>query len=316
MSSMERRETASPLEPDLDREGHGDITGKPKAGAAGTSGTWSGTTGTDLQEGMTVYGANDQMLGRIDRVHGTGFDVAGQHYGRDSVLRVDHNRVYVRGAGTAEGATGFAGQTAGEVRVPVAEEQLQVGKREVEQGAVEIRKTVTEERQTVPVTLRQEEVRAEVVDTPDRPLRAGEQAFREGTIRVPVRGEEAVVAKEAVVTGEVVIDKEQTTRQEQVSGTVRREHVDVDENYRQARAGLQQDFQARAGTTGRTWEQAEPHYRTGFTAAHDDRYAGREFADAEPELRREYETSAGTSGDRWEQLREEVRTGWDRARGQ
>ena len=35
MSSTGRQGQASPLEPDLGREGHGDITGKPKAGAAG-----------------------------------------------------------------------------------------------------------------------------------------------------------------------------------------------------------------------------------------------------------------------------------------
>ena len=61
-------------------------------------------------------------------------------------------------------------------------------------------------------------------------------AFQGGTIRVPVRGEEAVVSKEAVVTGEVVIDKEQTTERQQVTDTVRRERVGVDENTREASA--------------------------------------------------------------------------------
>ncbi len=125
------------------------------------------------------------------------------------------------------------GSAAGEtLTVPVAEERLTVGKRETDLGAVNIRKTVTEEQQTVPVTLRHEEVRVEEVAVTDRPLRAGEDAFAEDTIRVALRGEEAVVAKEAVVTGEVVIDKETVAREEQVSGTVRKQRVEVEQDMR------------------------------------------------------------------------------------
>jgi uncharacterized protein (TIGR02271 family) len=230
------------------------------------------------------------------------------------VLRVEQRRVYLRGATAARGET-LTGQAEDEIRVPVAEERLNVGKREADLGEVEIRKTVTEEQQSVPVTLRRDEVTVQERDIADRPLRAGEDAFSEGTIRVPVRGEEAVVAKETVVTGEVVIDKETTTEQRQVSDTVRKQSVDVDENYRQARAGFEQEFQTRAKGTKRKFEQAEPNYRAGFTAAHDTRYEGRAFEDAEPELRREFESSAPNAGaDSWEQLREEVRAGWSRAR--
>jgi len=270
----------------------------------------------EIQEGMTVYGAGDQQLGRVERIHGDGFDVAGQHYGRDSVIRVEHNRVYVSGAGRAEGrGRTMAGQTEGEIRVPVVEERLAVGKRDAALGEVQVRKTVTEEQQSVPVTLQREEVRVQERDVPDRPLRAGDDAFNEGTIRVPVRGEEAVVAKKAVVTGEVVIDKTRTTDQRQVSDTVRKQRVDVDENYQRARSGFEREFTARKDRGNRTFAQAEPNYRAGFTAAHDARYADRPFEDVEPELRREYETRAmGTSGDSWEQLREEIRSGWNRAR--
>ena len=213
------------------------------------------------------------------------------------------------------------GRDEGEIRVPVAEERLNVGKREAELGEVQVRKTVTEEQQTVPVTLEREEVRVQERDVRDRPLRPGEDAFREGTIRVPVRGEEAVVAKEAVVTGEVVIDKERTSEQRQVSDTVRKQRVDVDERYRQARSGFEREFAGRKDRGSRTFEQAEPNYRAGFTAAHDARYSDHAFEQAEPELRREYEssTTARTGGtrarDSWEALREEIRSGWNRARG-
>ena len=37
-----------------------------------------------FREGMEVYGADGrQMIGKIERVHGDGFDVAGQHYTLD-----------------------------------------------------------------------------------------------------------------------------------------------------------------------------------------------------------------------------------------
>jgi uncharacterized protein (TIGR02271 family) len=219
----------------------------------------------------------------------------------------------------------------GEIRVPVAEERLAVGKREVELGEVEIHRTVTQEQVSVPVELRHEEVRVEEVDIADRPLRAGEDVFQEGTIRVAVRGEEAVVAKEAVVTGEVVINKEQLVEQQTITDTVRREHVDVERHFQEARAGFQQEFETRRTgaadewSRSRTFEQAEPNYRAGFTAGHDLRYQGRQFEEIEPDLRREYETSAsgttggtraGTAGggDTWERLREEIRSGFNRAR--
>ena len=168
----------------------------------------------------------------------------------------------------------------GEVRVPVREERLDVEKRQGEMGSVDIHKTVEAEQVNVPVELRHEEVTVNRVDVPNRPVSVGDapDAFKEGTIRVPVRGEEAVARKEAVVTGEVVVDRDVVTERETISDTVRKEHVDVDENYRTAREGFRQHFESRrAGLTGtavdtRTFEDAEPNYRRGFTAAHDERY--------------------------------------------
>src|ERR687886_2768779 len=96
-----------------------------------------------------------------------------------------------------------------EIRVPEIEERLEVEKRPVETGEVQVRKTVEEEQQTVPVELRREEATVERRDVGERPLAPGEaeRAFQDETIRVPLRGEEAVARKEAVVTGEVVVDK-------------------------------------------------------------------------------------------------------------
>jgi uncharacterized protein (TIGR02271 family) len=306
------------------------------------------SSGESIQEGMQVYGPGDRLIGRVERVHGDGFDAEGRHYSRDAVSRVEHNRIYLQGGGAQ------ARRDEGDIRVPVAEERLNVEKREAELGAVELRKTVTEEEQTVPVELLREEVRVERVDAGDRPVRPGEDLFQEGTIRVPVRGEEAVVQKEAVVTGEVVVGKERATERQEVGDAVRKERVEVDQDYDRHRAGFQRHFQGRQGrqqgdqAAARSWEEAEPNYRYGYGAGRDTQYRGRQFDDVEPDLRREYETRYGrnwseadvggtsgmgtnrTTGDRgptpggraaggediWQQLREEIREGWNRARGE
>ena len=129
----------------------------------------------------------------------------------------------------------------GTVRVPVYEERLDVEKREVELGEVRLHKTVEEEEVSVPVELRREEVTVDRRDVDARPVEPGaaDTAFQETTIRVPVRGEEAVVDKQAVVTGEVVVTKEQTTERQEITDTVRKERVDIDDAYQR----FQPDFQ-------------------------------------------------------------------------
>ncbi len=63
-------------------------------------------------------------------------------------------------------------------------------------------------------------------ELPDRPA-TGAELFAEGTIVVPLRGEEAVVRKEAVITGEGLIGKELVTERRDVTATVRAEHAEV-----------------------------------------------------------------------------------------
>jgi uncharacterized protein (TIGR02271 family) len=68
------------------------------------------------------------------------------------------------------------------------------------------------ERRNMPVELMREEVYVEQHVVPDRPeVDLGPGAFQEGTICVPVRGEEVVVRKRAVLAGEVVVRKQRTT---------------------------------------------------------------------------------------------------------
>jgi uncharacterized protein (TIGR02271 family) len=114
----------------------------------------------------------------------------------------------------------------GETAIPVVEEELRVGKREVERGGVRVESRVTETPVEEQVHLREERVHVERRPV-DRP--AGEAEFREGTLEVSERAEEAVVAKEARVVEEVVVGKEVAERTETIRDTVRRTDVEVEE---------------------------------------------------------------------------------------
>jgi uncharacterized protein (TIGR02271 family) len=278
-----------------------------------------------LKRGMHVYGPDNRSVGTIDRWDNDNVYIGGRPYQRSMFDRFDKDKLYFsnegyrsyQSMGRADIGDAVAG---GEIRVPVREERLDVEKRQGEMGSVDVRKTVEAEQVNVPVELRREEVTVNRVDVSDRPMSVGDapDAFQEGTIRVPVRGEEAFATKEAVVTGEVVIDRDVVTERETISDTVRKEHVDVDENYRRQREGFRQHFEGRRGGLAgtavdtRTVDAAEPNYRRGFTAAHDQRYAGRSFEDVEPDLRRQHHSTGDDNA--WERLREEIREGFDRAR--
>ena len=123
-----------------------------------------------------------------------------------------------------------AARTAGatEERIPVVEEQLRVGKREAGGGTVRVRSYVVERPVEQQVTLHQESVHVDR-HAVDEPVRAGDDPFRERTLEVSARSEEAVTGKEARVREEVVVRKDATDRTETVKDTVRRTEVEVEE---------------------------------------------------------------------------------------
>lgn len=143
------------------------------------------------------------------------------------------------------GTTGLAGSTAGassysdrdtlgarsdsEV-IPVGEEQLRVGKRDVSHGRVRVRSYVVETPVTESVNLREENVHVERRPV-DRTATPGDEVlFKDRTIEMEERAEEAVVAKEARVREELVINKQVGERTETVSDTVRHTEVDIEDD--------------------------------------------------------------------------------------
>ena len=135
--------------------------------------------------------------------------------------------------GYGAAAAGAAGGPAGgeEERIPIVEERLSIGKREVGHGRVRIRSYVVETPVQERVTLNEERVQVERRPV-DRPVAAGDDAFRERTIEATESAEEAVVGKEARVTEEVVVRKQSEERIETVSDTVRRTEVEVEDERR------------------------------------------------------------------------------------
>jgi len=143
-----------------------------------------------------------------------------------------------RAAGTAAGADLYdqgrfyadrGGQSAGEARLVLSEEQLAIGKRQVQGGEVQLRKTVETEhvRETVPIM--REEVTVE-----RRPLSAdaslGDATIGEQEIRIPLTAEEVVAEKRVVPVEEVVVRTQAVTEERVVEADLRRERVDYDEN--------------------------------------------------------------------------------------
>ena len=145
--------------------------------------------------------------------------------------------------GTTASAAASTSDRADKV-IPVVEEKLNIGKREVNRGRVRLHSRIVEQPVQEQVSLREERVKVERRPVSGNAQRGavGGDAFKERTIEVEERGEEAVVSKKARVVEEVVVRKEADQRTETVSDTVRKTEVDVeDERGKQI---------PRTGTTG------------------------------------------------------------------
>ncbi len=130
-------------------------------------------------------------------------------------------------ANTARPAGGSVRMAEGGEKIKVHEEQLHVSKTPVAAGEVRVHKEVHTEHQTINVPVQREEI---VIERHAASGRASTSDLREGQeIRIPVKEEKVHVTKEAVVTEEVSVGKRKVTDYEQVSGSVRKEEVKVEQ---------------------------------------------------------------------------------------
>lgn len=202
---------------------------------------WSGRQDYD-QPGYAAAGLGTATAGTGEGSLGLGSTGAGGPFGT-STNGMDDERLATTGTGTTgtsseaygSSSTGLGtnrGNVVQEERIPIIEEQLRVGKREVERGGARVRSYIEERPVTESINLREEHVEVERHPV-DQALSAAElggaDAFQERNIEMRETAEEAVVAKEARVVEEVLVRKTADQHEEQVSDTVRRTKVDVDE---------------------------------------------------------------------------------------
>lgn len=112
--------------------------------------------------------------------------------------------------------------------VTTHEEELQAQKTPRQAGEVSVRKEVVEETETIEVPVTREEVHVERRPASGQAT-TGEATIEDEEVRIPVMEEEIEVRKVARPVEEVTITKEEVRDTEQVSGTVRKERVEVED---------------------------------------------------------------------------------------
>jgi uncharacterized protein (TIGR02271 family) len=244
--------------------------------------------------------------------------------------RAERARLLLEGSGadveasTAEGRTTADRTPRGrdarkqEDVVPVVEERLKVGKRPVARGGVRVYSRVVEHPAEEQVRLRRD--RIDVQRRPvDRPVTAGDTAFREDTIEVTESAEEPVVAKEARVVEEIAVRKDVEEHTETVRDKVRRTEVEVQPIGERTSAGRtlydrhEEDFKQHWATAGagRPYDECRGAYEYGCELGADARHGGAEWETVEPEARRRWEERNPRT---WDRFQGPVRYSWDRAR--
>jgi len=114
----------------------------------------------------------------------------------------------------------------GDAEVTLSEEQLAVDKREREAGTVRLRKYVVTEDVNVTVPVRKQVAR--VVRTPASGTTSGSITDEDVVEEITLKEEEVVVDKNVVAKENVSIQTDTVTEQQEVSGKVRREEVEIE----------------------------------------------------------------------------------------
>lgn len=230
--------------------------------------------------------------------------------------------------------------------LPVVEEELKVGKRQVQRGGVRIVQRVVETPVNETINLREEHVSVERRPV-DQPLGAAgaaalQEPFQEKSIEMRETAEEAVVEKTARVVEEVVVGKQVTETSQQISDTVRRTEVDVQQMGSTATGStgtaattgmatgtamgtsggmlgedddsyFRKHYDANYGSSGGSYDEYMPAYSYGSTMAANERYRGRAWNDVEPNLRQDWESRY--PGSAWDKFMAAVQHGWQKITG-
>ncbi len=202
-----------------------------------------------IQEGMAVFSSDGEKLGKVLSCDASTFTIEkGFFFPKDYVARYDEIADVmgddIRLAMTKDtfvqmresGKYGYGESTASasptsseDIRVPVAEEEVDVVKRDRQAGEVRLRKDVVTETKHVETPVTREEVHVERVPASERrETSPGEKAFEKDSVSVPIHEEEVEVRKRPVVKEEVRLRKEPVTEQRAADAEIRKERVDIE----------------------------------------------------------------------------------------
>lgn len=120
-------------------------------------------------------------------------------------------------------------QTTLSAETPIYAEELVPEKRVEQVGTVHVHKDVIEEPQTVTAEVTRDEMKVERTPMNQEVTDLSTDVFQQEDIEIPLQAETLTADKRVVQTEEVTLEKQQVTEQAQVTGTVRREQVVVDE---------------------------------------------------------------------------------------
>ena len=202
---------------------------------------------TQVHEGMEVRDTDGDKIGMCGESLGDYFNVDAGFLGMteyyvpfSAISTISDGSIYlnvrkdeVRSMGwdrrpeTTRGSTTAAGRS--DTTVQLREEELQAHTRPVETGSVHLGKDVVEEQRTVEVPVTREEVYVERHPVERRPADQPISETHQDTIRVPVTEEHVEREKRPVVYEEVAVGKRVMQETEQVSDTVRREELRMDQ---------------------------------------------------------------------------------------
>ncbi len=112
------------------------------------------------------------------------------------------------------------------IRVPLSEGKLTATRRQVDRDAVRAERNVAGKEQILDAPTTQEIVHV-TRRTVDRNATRSDTLFQNGTIEIPIRGEEVDVEKHARIVEELEISREAVQRTRHVTDTVRREEARV-----------------------------------------------------------------------------------------
>ena len=212
---------------------------------------------------MTVFSSDGEKLGKVLSCDASTFTIEkGFFFPKDYVARYDDiaavtgddirlgmtkdTFIQMREAGYGYGATSDSASSrtartdSDDIRVPVAEEELDVLKRDRDAGEVRLRKDVVTETKHVEVPVTREEVHVERTPVGERrDALPGEKAFEKETVSMPIREEEIEVRKRPVVKEEVRLRKERVTEQRAAEADIRKERVEVEGEHAR---GMESDF--------------------------------------------------------------------------